>query len=174
MYVSAETFTQQYIDSVKKNSRTDFIHFYQLIDVLIIEDVQFLSGKSVTQDAFINIYNYLHQNRKQIIVTSDKAPVDMEDIEQRLLSRFKCGLSVELTYSNKNSHQFLTNYLTYHNIKISEEIIEYLSQNGEFSMRVLDGFLLSVKAEYLFNGNEITLKIAKNILEKLMGKPKTN
>ena len=96
LYISAEIFTQQYIDSVKKNNRNDFIHFYQLIDVLIIDDVQFLSGKSGTQDVFFHIFNHLHQNGKQVILTSDKAPVDMQDIEQRLLSRFKWGLSAEL------------------------------------------------------------------------------
>ncbi|HAT77633.1 MAG TPA: chromosomal replication initiator protein DnaA, partial [Flavobacterium sp.] len=96
LYVSADTFTQQYINSVKKNIRDEFIRFYKLIDVLIIEDVQFLSGKSGTQDVFFHIYNYLYQNRKQIIFTSDKAPVDMEDIDQRLLSRFKCGFLLEL------------------------------------------------------------------------------
>jgi chromosomal replication initiator protein len=88
LYISAEKFTQQYIESVKKNNRNDFIHFYQIIDVLIIDDVQFLSGKTGTQDVFFHIFNHLHQNGKQVILTSDKAPVDMQDIEQRLLSRF--------------------------------------------------------------------------------------
>jgi chromosomal replication initiator protein len=92
LYISAEKFTQQYIEAVKKNTRNDFIHFYQLLDVLIIDDVQFLSGKTGTQDVFFHIFNHLHQNGKQVILTSDKAPVDMQDIEQRLLSRFKWGL----------------------------------------------------------------------------------
>jgi chromosomal replication initiator protein len=72
LYISAEIFTQQYIDSVKKNNRNDFIHFYQLIDVLIIDDVQFLSGKSGTQDVFFHIFNYLHQNGKQVILLQIK------------------------------------------------------------------------------------------------------
>ena len=72
LYISAEKFTQQYIESVKKNNRNDFIHFYQIIDVLIIDDVQFLSGKSGTQDVFFHIFNHLHQNGKQVILTSDK------------------------------------------------------------------------------------------------------
>ena len=100
LYISAEKFTQQYIESVKKNSRNDFIHFYQIIDILIIDDVQFFSGKSGTQDVFFHIFNHLHQNGKQVILTSDKAPVDMQDIEQRLLSRFKWGLSAELQQPN--------------------------------------------------------------------------
>ncbi|MGB1080540.1 MAG: chromosomal replication initiator protein DnaA, partial [Flavobacteriaceae bacterium] len=96
LYISAEKFTQQYIEAVKKNTRNDFIHFYQVMDILIIDDVQFFSGKSGTQDVFFHIFNHLHQNGKQVILTSDKAPVDMQDIEQRLLSRFKWGLSAEL------------------------------------------------------------------------------
>ena len=100
LYIAAEKFTQQYIEAVKKNTRNDFIHFYQLLDVLIIDDVQFLSGKTGTQDVFSHIFNHLHQNGKQVILTSDKAPVDMQDIEQRLLSRFKWGLSAELQLPN--------------------------------------------------------------------------
>ena len=98
LYISAEKFTQQYIESVKKNNRNDFIHFYQIIDVLIVDDIQLLSGKAGTQDVFFHIFNHLHQNGKQVILTSDKAPVDMQDIEQRLLSRFKWGLSAELQH----------------------------------------------------------------------------
>ena len=93
LYITAEKFTQQYIEAIKKNNRNDFIHFYQIIDVLIVDDVQFLSGKSGTQDVFFHIFNHLHQNGKQVILTSDKAPGDRQDIELRLLSRLKWGLS---------------------------------------------------------------------------------
>jgi len=100
LYISAEKFTQQYIESVKKNNRNDFIHFYQIIDVLIVDDIQLLSGKAGTQDVFFHIFNHLHQNGKQVILTSDKAPVDMIDIEQRLLSRFKWGRFItEITHN---------------------------------------------------------------------------
>ena len=81
---------------VKNNSTNDFIHFYQMIDVLIIDDVQFLGGKEKTQDVFFHIFNHLHQNKKQLILTSDKPPVELQGIEQRLLSRFKWGLSADL------------------------------------------------------------------------------
>ena len=174
LYVSAEVFTQKYIDSVKKNELADFIRLYQLIDILIVEDVQFLAAKSSTQNIFIQIYNYLHQKKKHIIFTSDKAPMEMEDIEQQLLSRFKCGLSVELKKPNKNKHQFLTNFLSYHNVKIPDEIIEYLAQNNDFNIRMLEGFILFIKAEKRFNENEITFEFVKNIFEKIIGEPKTN
>ena len=96
LYVSSEKFTHQFIDAVRNNDQNDFIHFYQMIDVLIIDDVQFFSGKEKTQDVFFHIFNHLHQTGKQLILTSDKAPVEMQGMEQRLLSRFKWGLSADL------------------------------------------------------------------------------
>ena len=130
LYISAEKFTQQYIESVKKNNRNDFIHFYQIIDILIIDDVQFLSGKSGTQDVFFHIFNHLHQNGKQVILTSDKAPVDMQDIEQRLLSRFKWGLSAELTQPNYETRvAILKNILYRDGVTMPEETIEYVARH---------------------------------------------
>lgn len=86
LYVSAEKFTQQYIESVKKNNRNDFIHFYQIIDVLIVDDVQFLSGKAGTQDVFFHIFNHLHQNGKQVILTSDKGASNKLSSKARVTS----------------------------------------------------------------------------------------
>jgi len=130
LYISAEKFTQQYIESVKKNTRNDFIHFYQIIDILIIDDVQFLSGKSGTQDVFFHIFNHLHQNGKQVIITSDKAPVDMQDIEQRLLSRFKWGLSAELQQPNYETRfSILKNKLYRDGVVIDDEIVDYIAKN---------------------------------------------
>ncbi|HTF04526.1 MAG TPA: chromosomal replication initiator protein DnaA, partial [Bacteroidia bacterium] len=96
LYVSSEKFTHQFIDAVKNNNQNDFIHFYQMIDVLIIDDVQFFAGKDKTQDVFFHIFNHLHQTGKQLVLTADKPPVEMQGMEQRLLSRFKWGLSADL------------------------------------------------------------------------------
>jgi chromosomal replication initiator protein len=128
LYISAEIFTQQYIDSVKKNNRNDFIHFYQLIDVLIIDDVHPVRELRM---CFFHIFNYLHQNG-QVILTSDKAPVDMQDIEQRLLSRFKWGLSAELHQPDYETRiSILKNILYRDGVEIPEEIIEYVARNIE-------------------------------------------
>lgn len=89
LYVSAEQFTSQFVDSVRNNSQNDFIHFYQMIDVLIVDDIHSLAGKEKTQDVFFHLFNHLHQNGKQIVITSDLPPVEMKGIEPRLLSRFK-------------------------------------------------------------------------------------
>ena len=96
LYVQSEKFAHQFIDAIKNQTTNDFVHFYQMIDVLIIDDVQFFAGKERTQDVFFSIFNHLHQNGKQIVLTSDKAPVEMQGMEQRLLSRFKWGLSADL------------------------------------------------------------------------------
>ena len=96
LYVPAEKFTQQFIEAVKNNTVGDFQQFYQMMDVLIIDDVQFLAGKEKTQDVFFHIFNHLHQSGRQLVISSDKAPVEMAGMEQRLLSRFKWGLSADL------------------------------------------------------------------------------
>ncbi|PNQ72701.1 chromosomal replication initiator protein DnaA [Hanstruepera neustonica] len=169
LYISAEKFTQQYIDSVKKNNRNDFIHFYQIIDILIIDDVQFLSGKSGTQDVFFHIFNHLHQNGKQVILTSDKAPVDMQDIEQRLLSRFKWGLSAELQSPDFETRvSILKNKLYRDGVEMPEEIIEYVAKHIKSNIRELEGAIISLIAQSSFNKKEITTELAKQVVEKFV------
>jgi chromosomal replication initiator protein len=169
LYISAEKFTQQYIDSVKKNNRNDFIHFYQIIDVLIIDDVQFLSGKSGTQDVFFHIFNHLHQNGKQVILTSDKAPVDMQDIEQRLLSRFKWGLSAELQSPDFETRvSILKNKLYRDGVEMEDDIIEYVAKHIKTNVRELEGAIISLIAQSSFNKKEITINLAKEIVEKFV------
>ena len=169
LYISAEKFTQQYIDSVKKNNRNDFIHFYQIIDVLIIDDVQFLSGKTGTQDVFFHIFNHLHQNGKQVILTSDKAPVDMQDIEQRLLSRFKWGLSAELqTPDFETRVSILKNKLYRDGVDMPDDIIEYVAKNIKTNVRELEGAIISLIAQSSFNKKEITIDLARVIVEKFV------
>lgn len=169
LYISAEKFTQQYIESVKKNTRNDFIHFYQLIDVLIIDDVQFLSGKSGTQDVFFHIFNHLHQNGKQVILTSDKAPVDMQDIEQRLLSRFKWGLSAELQNPDFETRiSILRNKLYRDGVEMPDDIVEYVAKHIKTNIRELEGAIISLIAQSSFNKKEVTLELAQQVVEKFV------
>ena len=169
LYISAEIFTQQYIDAVKRNNRNDFIHFYQLIDALIIDDVQFLSGKTGTQDVFFHIFNYLHQNGKQVILTSDKAPVDMQDIEQRLLSRFKWGLSAELYQPDFETRTAILNNILYRDgVEMPKDIIDYVARNIKSNVRELEGAIISLIAQSSFNKKEITLELAKSVVEKFV------
>ncbi len=169
LYIAAEKFTQQYIEAVKKNTRNDFIHFYQLLDVLIIDDVQFLSGKTGTQDVFFHIFNHLHQNGKQVVLTSDKAPVDMQDIEQRLLSRFKWGLSAELQLPNFETRiSILKNKLYRDGVTINEDVVEYVAKNIKTNVRELEGAIISLIAQSSFNKVEITQELAQDIVMKFV------
>lgn len=169
LYISAEVFVQQFVDSIRRNTRNDFIHFYQLVDTLIIDDVQFFSGKEKTQDVFFHIFNHLHQNGKQVILTSDKAPVDMQDIEQRLLSRFKWGLSAELQQPDYETRfSILKNILYRDGVEMSDEIVEYVAQNIKSNVRELEGAIISLIAQSSFNKKEVTLDLAKTVVEKFV------
>lgn len=170
LYVSTEKFIQQYQDAVvKNNNKNDFLHFYQMIDVLIVDDIQFLSGKTKTQDAFFQIFNELHQNGKQVILTSDKAPVDMQDIEGRLLSRFKWGLSAELQIPDYETRiSILTNRLYRDGVEVPEEVIEFIAKNIKSNVRELEGVVTSLIAHAAFNKAEFSLSLARSIVDNVV------
>ncbi len=169
LYISIEKFIQQFIEAVKSNSRNDFIHFYQMIDVLLVDDVQFLSGKPGTQDVFFHIFNHLHQNGKQVVLTSDKAPVDMQEMEQRLLSRFKWGLSAEIQAPDYNTRVAILNNKLYRDgVIMPEEVIAYVAKNITTNVRDLEGALISLIAQSSYNRKEINIELAKSVVDKLV------
>ena len=140
-----------------------------MIDVLIVDDVQFLSGKSGTQDVFFHIFNHLHQNGKQVILTSDKAPIDMQDIEQRLLSRFKWGLSAELQNPSFETRvSILKNKLYRDGVEIEDNVIEFVAKNINSNVRELEGAIISLIAQSSFNKAEITVELAKEVINKFV------
>ena len=152
LYISSEQFTQQYIDSVKNNSQNDFIHFYQMMDVLIIDDIQFLAGKEKTQDVFFHVFNHLHQTGKQIVLTSDKAPVEMQGIEPRLLSRFKWGLSADLQAPDLETRIAILEKKLYNDgVEMPKDVVEYLAYSITTNIRELEGALISILAQSSLN-----------------------
>jgi chromosomal replication initiator protein len=168
LYVNANKFQTQYYDSIRTGNVNDFIHFYQMIDVLIIDDIHDLGGKMKTQDIFFHIFNHLHQNGKQIILTSDKTPVDLQGIEQRLLSRFKWGLSADLqTPDFETRVAILQKKIHNDGIQMPQEIIEYLASTIVTNIRELQGALTSIHAHTLLTKKQITLDFAKEIIERL-------
>ncbi|MEI6823516.1 MAG: chromosomal replication initiator protein DnaA [Bacteroidota bacterium] len=169
LYVSTEQFIQQYIDSIRNNNHNDFIHFYQMMDVLIIDDIQFLAGKEKTQDVFFHIFNYLHQRGKQIIITSDKAPVELNGMEPRLISRFKWGLSADLQIPNIETRiAILQKRLYKDGIEMPAEVIEYLAYSITNNIRELEGALISLLAQSSLNNKVITLDLAKQMIDKFV------
>ena len=169
LYVSADKFQTQFVDAIMDNKKNDFVHFYQSIDILIIDDVQFLCGKEKTQDVFFHIFNHLHQNGKQIILTSDNPPVDIVGMEQRLLSRFKWGLSADLQSPDLETRlAILKKKIKNDGIEIPYEVIEYIAYSITSNVRELEGALISLLAQSSLNKKEITIDLAKNMLDKFV------
>ncbi len=169
LYVSSEKFTHQFIDAVKNNNHNDFVHFYQMIDVLIVDDVQFLAGKEKTQDVFFHIFNHLHQNGKQLVLTSDKAPVEMQGMEQRLLSRFKWGLAADLSSPELETRIAILRKKVYQDgIELPEEVLEYLAYSITTNIRELEGALISLLAQASLNKKSINLDLAKQMIDKFV------
>jgi chromosomal replication initiator protein len=169
LYLSSEKFCHQFIDAVKNNNTNDFIHFYQMIDVLIIDDVQFLAGKDKTQDVFFHIFNHLHQTGKQLVLTADKPPVEMQGMEQRLLSRFKWGLSADLQVPSLETRiAILEKKLYTDGIELPKEVVEYLAYSITTNIRELEGALISLLAQASLNKKAITLDLAKSMIDKFV------
>ena len=169
LYVSSEKFTHQFIDAVRNNNQNDFIHFYQMIDVLIIDDVQFFAGKEKTQDVFFHIFNHLHQTGKQLVLTSDKPPVEMQGMEQRLLSRFKWGLSADLQVPDLESRIAILEKKMYNEgIDLPKEVAEYLAYSITTNIRELEGALISLIAQSSLNKKSVTLELAKQMIDKFV------
>ncbi len=169
LYVSAERFTQQFIDSIRNNTKNDFVHFYKLIDVLIMDDVHSFGGKEKTQDVFFEIFNHLHQQGKQIVLTSDRAPVDLQGVEQRLLSRFKWGLSADLQRPDLETRMAILRQKLYADgIEMTDDVIEYLAYSITNNVRELEGALISLLAQSSLNRKRITVELAKSMIDKFV------
>ena len=142
-----------------------------MIDVLIVDDIQLLSGKMKTQEAFFHIFNHLHQNGKQVILTSDKAPVDMQEIEQRLLSRFKWGLSAELQIPDYYTRRKIIESKLYRDgVEMPEEIIDYVARSIKTNIRELEGAIISLIAHSSFSKTEVDLELAQKIVSNFVRK----
>lgn len=166
LYISSEEFTQQYSEATRKNNRINFIHFYQAIDVLIVDDIQMLSGKPGTQEVFFHIFNHLHQNGKQVIMTSDKAPVDIMDVEKRLLSRFKWGLSTELSSPDfATKKEIILDKLSQDGLEFPEKVVDYLANNIRTNIREMEGALISLIAHATLGKQEVTIELTKEIIK---------
>ena len=170
LYVPANRFKTQYMDAVNvRNKLTDFLAFYMKMDVLIMDDIQDLMGQS-TQNAFFNIFNHLHQSGKQLIFTSDRPPVELENFEERLLSRLKWGLSVELQKPDYATRlQMLKARAFREGVKLNDEVLEFLAPRIKSNFRELEGALISLIANATLAHKEITVSLAEKITEKIVG-----
>lgn len=171
LYISSHLFQVQYVDAVKSNKINDFIHFYQTIDVLIIDDIQEMAGLKGTQNTFFHIFNHLHLNHKQLIMTSDRPPKDLKDLEERLITRFKWGLVAELEKPDYElRREILRDKARRDGLKFSDAVINYLAKNITENVRDLEGALVSLMAHATINGKEADIELAQLITERITRK----
>ena len=169
LYVSANTFKLQFQDARNNNRIPDFLNFYQSVDVLIVDDIQYFAGLKGTQDTFFLIFNYLHQSRKQLILTSDRPLIELRDIEERLISRFKWGLSAEIKRPDYQLRRdILKSKMRRDGIQLSDEVVNYIAENVRDSVRDLEGILASLLAHSTLTDREIDVKLAEQVVSHIV------
>lgn len=169
LYLSANLFQLQFTEALRKSQINDFIHFYQTLDVLILDDVQEILGKKATQNAFFNIFNHLHQSGKQIVMTCDRMPAQLKDVEERLLTRFKWGLPAEIERPDLQLRKDILKHKVYKNgLDICEEVIDFIANNVTDNIRDLEGAIVSLLAQSTFQGKNIDLDLAATVVDNLV------
>jgi chromosomal replication initiator protein len=167
IYISSHLFQVQFTDASRNNTFNDFINFYQSVDVLIIDDIQEFVGKEKTQNAYFHIFNHLQLLGKQLILTSDKAPAEMQGLEDRLISRMKWGMTAELHKPDLELRKKILRYKTKQDgLNLSEEIINYVAENATEHVRDLEGIITSLVAHALVYNKEIDMELTRKVVSK--------
>ena len=167
LYVSARLFQTQYTDAILHNSSNDFINFYQAIDILIVDDIQDWAGKAKTLNTFFHIFNHLFRNGKRIILASDRPPVDLQDVPDRLLTRFSCGLVAELEKPNiQLCVDILSNKIRRDGLKISKDVITFIAQTCNGSVRDLQGAINGLLAYSIVYNSNIDIRLAERVIKR--------
>jgi len=169
LYLTTESFTNQIVAAIKNGTMEDLLNYYQLIDTLIVDDIQFLSGRDKTQDIFFNIFNQLQQTGKQIILTSDRPPKDLEGIKERLINRFKWGLTADLKSPDFETRLAILEHKMGSDVKqVPSNVKEYICFNIKNNIRELEGVMISLLAQSNLNNREIDIELAKEIIQKFV------
>lgn len=171
LYISAHLFKVQFADAGRFNTINDFINFYQGIDVLIIDDIHELAGIEKTQNTLFHIFNHLHQNSKQLILTSDKAPSELNGVEERLLTRFRWGLTTRLESPDQRLRvEILQNKVLHDGLSIPDEVLMFIAENVTNNARDLEGVIVSLIAHSVIYNKEVDMEIAKRVIEQTIRK----
>lgn len=175
IYLSSDSFTVEFVEAIQSNKVNDFSGFYRNMDVLIIDDIQFLMGKEKTQDLFFHIFNTLHQSRKQIILSSDKPPKDLKGLDERLVSRFQWGLSADIQPPELEMRiAILKNKAEEYGMIVSTDILEFIAGSITSNIRELEGCLIKLLANASLNSKEITIELAKKTVKEIATDRKIN
>jgi chromosomal replication initiator protein len=175
LYISSERFTNEFIQSVRMGETEKFKQFYRSVDLLIIDDIQFLAGKEQTQEEFFHTFNALHQANKQIVITSDRPPKAIPALEARLVSRFEWGMIADVgTPDLETRIAILENKCKEKDISLSRDTLQYIAAHAQHNVRELEGVLNSIIASTQLYGTQPTLEVVKSILAPLHTSQKTS
>ena len=175
IYITGERFMFDFINSIQKNKTSDFSKRYRDIDMLLLDDAQFFKNKEQTQEQFFHLFNYLYQNGKQIILTSDNHPNQMSGFKERLISRFQSGLVVDIQPPDLETRiAILMNKAEHDQLEIPYDVMEFVASNIQGDIRTLEGALVNLLALSSLKKEDINLSLAKLVLEKHVGKQKMN
>lgn len=165
LYTTSERFTMDFINSIQNNKSNDFINFFRSVDVLIVDDIQFFGGKEKTQDNFFHTFNALHQSGKQIILTSDKPPRNLIDVDDRLISRFQWGLIVDIQPPDFEMRMAIIQKKSEdEGITLPGDIVEYIAKNVTGSVREIEGVLIRLMAMIILDRKKLSLDLAKEVV----------
>ena len=174
LYVSSERFTVDFVEAIQKDRANEFSNFYRGMDILIVDDIQFFAGKEKTQDTFFHTFNALHQSGKQIVLSSDRPPKELRGVDDRLVSRFTWGLTVDVQPPDLETRiAILRKKSEDDGIHMPDNVIEYVAANVTSNIRELEGSLISILAKASLNNLEITVDLAKEIVRSLAVTRKT-
>ncbi len=166
LYTNSERFTMDFVTAIQNNKANDFVNFYRSADVLIVDDIQFFSGKAKTLDNFFHTFNALHQAGKQIIMTSDRPPRELQGVDDRLISRFQWGLTVDVQQPDLEMRMAILQRKSQdEGIELPHDIVEFLARNVRSSIRELEGTLISLVAKHTFDRKPLSIELAKEVVD---------
>jgi chromosomal replication initiator protein len=169
MYVSSEKFTNEFIDAIRNDATTDFSNFYRNMDILIVDDIQFFTGKEKTQDSFFHTFNSLHQLGKQIILSSDRPPKELQGLDERLISRFQWGLTADIQPPDLETRSaILRNKCERDDVVIPEAVLDFIAANVKSNVRELEGCYTKLLFNASLLGKDIDIEMAREVLSSVV------
>jgi chromosomal replication initiator protein len=175
MYTSSEKFTVEFVDAIQSDKMSDFSNFYRSLDVLIVDDIQFFSGKEKTQDNFFHTFNALHQTGKQIVLSCDRPPKELKGLDDRLMSRFQWGLIADIQPPDLETRiAILRKKSETDEIELPQDVIEFLASNVTSNIRELEGCLITLLARASLENKEIDVDLARDVVRKIIGEVRTH
>ncbi len=174
-YVTSELFTLEFVDAIQNDSMSNFSNYYRSMDILIVDDIQFFTGREKTQDHFFHTFNTLHQSGKQIILSSDRPVKELKGLNERLISRFQSGLTADIQAPDLETRSAILRKKSLDNgIELRQDVLEFLALNVKSNIRELEGCLISLLAHSSIQNNEIDLNLAKVVVRSIVGEIKTH